>query len=331
MNPSELTKFKIDFYADLVRNRSLSATDLSVAWLLIFKYLNRESMTAWPSAETLAADLGRTVGTVRRSIGRLTTPGGYFIVARGGGRGQSNRYRANTETVSPETPFKESETVSPTPPFSEETVSPETVKGIVHARKRVSPAPPDTFEVNPLRTPLREGARARGPTNSHSGEEGTKIDPAWQPRLAECEVGYELELDDRAITAEADLFRDYYLGNGEKREDWNAVFRTWLRRVPSFDRGQGRASANTKEQDQLGLIAGLALDTMGSSGPARVDAERAEMKERGDRRRAVELRQHIKWCEGQEMKLEASFAGPIAEASRELEGILNRLSGEGHA
>ncbi len=57
--------------------------------------------------------------------------------------------------------------------------------------------------------------------------------------------------------------------------------------------------------------------------------EVTDMAERRDRRRAVELRQHIKWCEGQEMKLEASFAGPIAEAKAELEGILSRLSGEG--
>ena len=324
MNPSELTKFKLDLYADLVRDRSLSAVDLRVGWLLLFKYLNRESMTAWPSVKTLAADLGTIRRTVQRSMARLTTPGGYFIVKTGGGRGQSNRYEPNTERAAPTTPINEQETAAGETPFSEETAAPVTVKGVVPVQETAASAPPDSFEWNPTMNPLREGARARRPTNSHSGE-GTRIDPAWQPGLTECEVGYELGYDDRAVTAEADKFRDHYLGNGEKREDWNAVFRTWLRRAPSFEgRGQGRASANTERQDRLGLIAGLALDKMGSSRTARLDAEEAERKMGRDRRRAADLRRKIQWCEGQEIKLETSFAGPIAEAKEEL----SRLSGE---
>ena len=69
----------------------------------------------------------------------------------------------------------------------------------------------------------------------------------------------------------------------------------------------------------------------GSSQQARMEAAEAAMKEKRDRRRAADLRRKIQWCEGQEIKLDASFAGPIAAAKAELEGILSRLSGEGNA
>ena len=333
MTPKELAKFKFDHYASMMRDGNLSAVDLKVAWLLLFKYMNTKTMTAWPSAETMAEDIGASVRTVRRSIRRLTTAGGYFTVDPGGGRGQSNRYSPSTLTVTDTSPFCDEETVTDTSPINEERVTQTVLKGDSGGQETVTDMSPEPFYMNPTRTLERE-ARARGPTNSHSSEQGTRIDPAWQPGLAECEVGYELGLDDRGITAEADKFRDYYLGNGEKREDWNAVFRTWLRRSPSYEgRGQGRASANTQEQDRTGMMAAMrdVAAMSDSSQPARMEAAEAAMKEARDRRRAVELRQKIQWFEGQQTKLETPFAEPIAAAKAELDGILSRLSGECNA
>ena len=105
MTPQDLTALKLKFYNALVRDPKLSAMDLRIAWLLLSRYLNAKSLVAWPSAETLARDLGSSVRVVRRSIKRLTARGGWFTIERGGGRRHSNVYSANFERVTARSPF----------------------------------------------------------------------------------------------------------------------------------------------------------------------------------------------------------------------------------
>lgn len=74
-------------------------------------------------------------------------------------------------------------------------------------------------------------AEMGGTPNRTSGKK-IPIPPLWKPS-AECEsearqYGYEA----------ADLapgFRDYYLGNGVRAADWDAMFRTWCRRQADHD------------------------------------------------------------------------------------------------
>ena len=61
MTPQERTALKLKFYDALVRDPKLSAMDLRIAWLLLSRYLNAASLVTWPSAETLASDLGSSV------------------------------------------------------------------------------------------------------------------------------------------------------------------------------------------------------------------------------------------------------------------------------
>ena len=104
MTPQELTALKLKFYDALVCDPKLSAIALRVAWLLLSRYLNARSLVAWPSAETLARDLGSSVRTVRRGIEQLTTLR-WFEIKRGCGRGHSNVYSANFEKVTDLPPF----------------------------------------------------------------------------------------------------------------------------------------------------------------------------------------------------------------------------------
>ncbi len=104
MTPQELTALKVKFYDALVCDPELSAMDLRIAWLLLSRYLNAGSLVAWPSAETLARDLGSSVRGVRDSIQRPTAPGEWFKIEQGGGRRHSKVYSANFERVNSSSP-----------------------------------------------------------------------------------------------------------------------------------------------------------------------------------------------------------------------------------
>ena len=103
MIPKELTKAKIDLYGELVRDPRTSAAVLGVAWLLLFKYLNAESVVAWPAAQTLADDLGGSLRAVRYALDWLTDEG-FFSAKRSKGR-HSNRYSPNFGTVQATAPL----------------------------------------------------------------------------------------------------------------------------------------------------------------------------------------------------------------------------------
>ncbi len=104
MTPKELTKAKIDLYGELVRDPRTSAAVLGVAWLLLFKYLNAESVVAWPAAQTLADDLGGSLRAVRYALDWLTDEG-FFSAKRSKGR-HSNRYSPNFSTVQETAPLR---------------------------------------------------------------------------------------------------------------------------------------------------------------------------------------------------------------------------------
>ena len=53
LTPKELTALKLRLYDAIVRDPDLWALDPRIAWVLPSKYLNSESLVAWPSAETL--------------------------------------------------------------------------------------------------------------------------------------------------------------------------------------------------------------------------------------------------------------------------------------
>jgi hypothetical protein len=172
ITPKELTALKLRFYDELICDPKLSAMDLRIAWLLLSRYLNGKSLVAWPSAETLARDLGSSVSGVRRSIQRLTTEGGWFKIKKGGGRRHSNVYSANFKRVAATLPF-EAETVAP-PPLNGGVPVPETVAA--------------TLPKYPLSKPIEEpfegrDACAANQKEARQGEMLMAIDGGHQPNL----------------------------------------------------------------------------------------------------------------------------------------------------
>ena len=159
MTTKELTALKLRFYDALVCDPRLSAMDLRIAWLLLSRYLNAKLLVAWPSAETLARDLGSSVSGVRRSIQRLTTEDGWFKIKKGGGRRHSNVYSANFKRVAAP-PLVETETVA-APPLNGGVPVPETVAATL----------PKSPLSQPIDEPLEEGdARAADQKEARQGE-----------------------------------------------------------------------------------------------------------------------------------------------------------------
>ncbi len=159
MTPKELIKAKIALYDKLVRDPRTRAIDLRVAWLLLFKYLNSKSEIAWPSAETMAEESSVTVRSVRRSITRLTGPKEYFTIVKGGGRGYSNRYAPNFQTVTAVSPIRE-ETVTSESLIKVQTVTSLSVKGDISGPETVTAVSPDTLEES-IEKPLERACAAR--------------------------------------------------------------------------------------------------------------------------------------------------------------------------
>ena len=134
MTPQNLTKAKIDLYGRIVcdpRARAHGAA-VGVAWLLLFKYLNSEKGVAWPSAQTLADDLGASLRSVRYGVTWLTAEG-WFTPLRSRGR-TTNRYRPNFPTVQPIAPLAGS------------TVQRSAPNGAMGGISTVQPIAPNTFK-----------------------------------------------------------------------------------------------------------------------------------------------------------------------------------------
>ncbi len=165
MTPQELTALKLKFYDALVCDPKLSAIALRVAWLLLSRYLNARSLVAWPSAETLARDLGSSVRTVRRAIEQLTTLR-WFEIKRGCGRGHSNVYSANFEMVTDLPPFPAQAA------RSAETVTQMAVKGDRHGREKVTNLSPES----PLRKPIEEPFEPRDARAGGGGDVVARCD-----------------------------------------------------------------------------------------------------------------------------------------------------------
>jgi hypothetical protein len=82
---------------------SVPALALKLAYLICFRYLNRESRAAFVSQETLARDLGATVRTVRRLADILESAG--LTIAQGNGRGRASSYWIDEERATRASPF----------------------------------------------------------------------------------------------------------------------------------------------------------------------------------------------------------------------------------
>ncbi|KWV50484.1 hypothetical protein AS156_14255 [Bradyrhizobium macuxiense] len=102
-------------FMEHVSARDIPAQALKLAYLIAFKYMNRESRDARPSQDRLADDLAVTVRTVQRLLDILRPLG--LIVIPGHGPNQASTYRLE-EKATPMSPI-EAENTTPMSPIEE--------------------------------------------------------------------------------------------------------------------------------------------------------------------------------------------------------------------
>ena len=103
---------------------------------------------------------------------------------------------------------KVSRDTTPTPRHGVATPTPTPVPGPL-------PAPRSDDEPTPTKGPKRPRA----------------ITPDWEPSPGQvAQIAHKLTVSPRDVEARIEGFRDFWLGNAKPKADWDATFRTWIRR-----------------------------------------------------------------------------------------------------
>ncbi len=89
---------KLQWLQLLSCDANLSDTARSVALYIVTTHINGHTEKAWPSYQTIANAMGKSVKTIQRAIHDLEL-GGWFDVARGNGVGRSTRYAPTEASI----------------------------------------------------------------------------------------------------------------------------------------------------------------------------------------------------------------------------------------
>jgi hypothetical protein len=223
--------------------------------LMIANHANPQGENSFPSVPTLAFEARVSERQVTRVLPELEASGELVIVARKSGQG--NRLRFSLPHVRPWVESQQGEKrgrgrppkgdmVSPFKPLNPDMVSPlkgdmVSSKGDIHATKddirtpeaRVNPF--NQKEPRERRAPARDGINNFETTepSTANGVPGGMVprDFGPSPQTVEWVKGEYPQVD---IAREVAAFVDHYVTNGRQALDWDAMFRSWVRKVPVF-------------------------------------------------------------------------------------------------
>ncbi len=173
------------------------------AYVVLARYADNENLTAFPSRATLARRMGCHRASVDRAIEELIRLGAISKQQRvEDGKYQSSLYTvrrlppSRTHATTPVAPMQQ----PPSHPCSKE-------------------LEPENVEPKNIKKPKRQ--------SSMTGE--------WQPEPTNWQAIVARHKGiDHAV--ELDNFRDHYMSKAEKRVDWNASLRTWMRNADKWKR-----------------------------------------------------------------------------------------------
>ena len=204
------TRDKLTWLDQVFRDRAITNLGFKIAYA-IASHVNRKTLEAWPTHETLENETGASRSSIIRAIAELERAG-HLAVTRVHGRHRVNRYRwivknrndeepqfefgeesAETENVSAVTPFRTQENVSAVTPLNggkgvaddtlgtHEKVSPVTRKGVTSDQKRCHPRHTEHFEEHfeehvEARDGQKRGRRAK--------KVRTKSRPIWRSTIS---------------------------------------------------------------------------------------------------------------------------------------------------
>lgn len=91
-------EIKLQWLQLLSRDHDLGDCAKSVALYIVTTHMNGHTEKAWPSFQTIADAMGKSVKTIQRAVRELET-GGWFEVRRGNGVGHNTEYRPSTNSI----------------------------------------------------------------------------------------------------------------------------------------------------------------------------------------------------------------------------------------
>ena len=228
-----------------------------LAWLIAYRYMNRESGTARPAQETLARDLNVSVRTVQRLLDILERHG--LVIVPGDGRGHASSYCLDPERATRASSFH-TENTTPVSPFTEpKRVTSDDRKGDSRDKKGCHRCRPNLNKKNqeeePRGSKRASHARARPPDSAsrkadkRTSDEGSKNRAAIAAGFARFMRAYPRKINEddaraafgKAIDAGADIEtvvaraavyaveRAAAIQNGDNPK-WTPYPATWLKK-----------------------------------------------------------------------------------------------------
>jgi hypothetical protein len=255
------TKDKLTWLDQVVRDHRVSDLGFRVGYVLA-SHVNRKSLEAWPTHETLTNALAVSRSSVIRAIAELERTG-HLAVKRAHGRHLVNVYRwilkrgnddepqfefgeesEATENVSGVTPFRTQENVSAVTPLDGgKRVSPDTSvehekvsnlnrKGVKSDQKRCQPCYTEHFEEH-----------SEEHLQGHNGQKR-----GGRRRKARAAIPANLEITEKQLAdaaaegwnsqkarAQFPRFCDHTRADGRLLADVDAAWRNWVRKGVEFD------------------------------------------------------------------------------------------------
>ena len=223
----------LDWLRQVASNRGLTPFCTRLA-VVLTGYFNRKTGSAFPSQETLAADLGATVDGVRKATIQLER-GGHLIVTRRCGRHLPSLY---APALKPQTAVGGMGDETPdSGRGNEQRTAGETPDSHLRNPRQPSEKPQTAVGTNPLSNPskkpperdAREKAvrKAKPPKAKKSGGK-TTIPANWSPPDDAYEIGEGFGLTAAEVEMQTETFRSWHRANGVERVDWSEQYRLWL-------------------------------------------------------------------------------------------------------
>jgi hypothetical protein len=176
-------------------------------YTVLARYADNDDLTAYPGRALLAKRMGCHRASVDRAVDELVQLGAITKTQRvADGRYTSSLYTVHRMRRGSDTPRRTHATTPVAP------VQP-------------PPSHPCDIELEPENVE---------PKNIEAPKQKT-MTADWQPEAANWQaiIGRHPQLD---CQTELDNFRDHWIGKGERRADWNASLRTWMRNAEKWQR-----------------------------------------------------------------------------------------------
>jgi len=222
---------------EAARNHKLP-TAQRIMFITIAERVSRHTLAWKGTVSAIMDDTGLSRRTIQYVLNKGLLPSGLISVARDGCRYVFTILRQKGAATAP----LEGATIAPLDAALEPSEPHEgAITAPLEAQKGATTALSPLKEESPKGRKEGRGARA-------ARRHPTPLPEAWQPSVAACDLGHSLGLSQADVAMAADRMRDWSIGDGKLKADWDATFRNWLRKDASEPRRRPEHAMSKHEQ-----------------------------------------------------------------------------------